>query len=306
MKRAKFSVVIALFIGVAYSSSFAQNYLEKLESITVIDGRKENLFDSVHVKLNDSKIRSALFYVQNQQYLITYAYNEGGMLSSVEKGNHVYYLRYDEQGRLISLKDNVIDGAKTITHDYIYSEGQIEETATGGNFPYTTTFFITGNEITKEQITRPEGFPPPMREEITYELGYEKGNLVKVLKAKENKHTGTSRTEDYTLTFSYDNKKSLFAQLNGSLFGVHAKTTALLLNSISFYNNSWEPYNIGFDMAGKNNILSMKTDIKGSQVYYPYTVSYEYNKNKTLKKLTKTIDLSDRKEYEYYVFKYKK
>ncbi|MDR1811093.1 MAG: hypothetical protein LBR34_11955 [Prevotella sp.] len=307
MKQVKFLAVAAFFLCGTGALSFAQDYLKKMESITIIDGRRENMFDSVLVKLDNSKIRSALFYVQNRQYLITYAYNEQGLLSSVEKDNHLYFLRYDAQGRLISMKDNLIEGSRTIAHTYAYGEDRIEETVAGSNFPYTTTFFMTGNEITKEQITRPEDFPPPMREEITYELSYDKkGNLTKMLKTKENKYTGTPRSEDYTLTFSYDNRKSVFAQLNSSLFGVHAKITALLLNSISFYNNSWEPYNIGFDMAGNNNILSMETRITGSTAYYPYTVSYEYNKNKTPKKIIKTIDRTDRKEYEYYFFKYKK
>jgi YD repeat-containing protein len=306
MERLKFLVVTASIACVAYGSSFAQNYFKKLERITVIDGRKENMFDSAYVKFDDEKIRSAVFYVNNRQYLITYAYNEQGLLSSVEKDNHLYHLRYDEQGRLVAMKDHLVEGARIVTHGYVYGNGQIEETVTGGNFPYKTTFSVTGNEITKINITRSEELPPQMREEITYELGYEKQNLVRVVKAKENKYTETPHIEDYTLTFGYDDKESLFARLNSSLFGLHAKTTALLLNSISFYNNSWEPFFIGFDMAGANNIRWMKTEINSSQVYYPYTVSYEYNKNKTPKKITKTIVHDDRKEYEYYFFKYKK
>jgi hypothetical protein len=302
MKLLKILFVTACFIN----TSLAQNYLQNMTGFTAIDKRTDKLYDSVRVKIDDRKIRSLIIFSQNRQYHVTYSYNDKGLLSAVEKDNNLYHIRYDGSGRLVSLKDHNTQTGKTITHQYACQDSRIEESVTGGNFPYSTTFYMDGKDIVRVLITRPESIPPPMRDEIAYELAYRNGNLESVRKTKNNKFLNT-QSHEYTLTFGYTNRKSLFAQLNKSLFGVHAGTTALLLNTTSFYANSWEPYFIGFDMAGTNNIASMSVDPTGAgTLYFPYAVTYEYNKNKTLKTITKTIDRNGQKEYELYVFSYKK
>lgn len=293
---------ILFLIALIYASQllFAQENFDKLRTVTIVDSKPTKLYDSAQIFLNKGKIET-LHVFKREPLHESYSYNDQDLLSEVKKNGNLYHLRYDDEGRIVSLKEHNYKNGKTTTHVYEYDQDRVVETTTGGNFPYTTVFFIEGKEITKSLTTRPDNMPPPMRDEVTYEMAYEKGNLVKVQKIKENKFTKAYNRE-YILEFEYDDNSSIFAKLNEVFFGKHAKTTSLLLNSASFYNNIWDPYFVGFDMAGNNNIVSMKTE---SKPYLPYVASYEYNEDGSLKQIVKTIDYHGMDVIETIVFKYK-
>ncbi|WP_271783234.1 hypothetical protein [Aquimarina algiphila] len=198
-----------------------------------------------------SNIASILYNDQGQftqKGGVIYNYNEDGLLSEIIGSNYTSEITYNAQGQLFE-EETSVDDQYTLKRTFSYnSNGQL--TTVDEYFVYTT----------------PSGAAPYRKHLISYDNN---GNGIKAVGTTSV--DGTTYTDRYTSTFSYDDKKNPLLIMHESSGGKAGLSYSM--DILNFYTGSLLGDTPIHRYYGKNNMLSRTTIINNEE----YKQTFQHN-----------------------------